>query len=1164
MDETNFSKAVARFRADLPDFLSFSDPGQRFADDELTYKRRLVSAFEALGEEVLSRSEPVDAGDWLARFKQLVAKENLVSWQYVDKFFGAAFADPALPAAFLAQIRSLLDSADEGAATSAGIDRFSAFLTAIDMTPAQTKIWPTLILFLWRPDRHIYIKPSFFDQSLVHFGFEPLGRGTRLDGETYTRVMRDMAQLRSSLIDLGPTDYIDVQSFMWRSMHLLQSSAGRAGEALPLVGVWVIRVDPIQLGSSDSAICSLGLAETERLRDFYVRVIENRFRQGDLVLFLAKGGDSCVLAEATIEEFELDDDFLNLSVTQIHRCNVELEARTNYQVIVPGLFTDAAPHAHGAGELCREYFDKTRPAYLLTWNPERVQGGGDGTLEGRLGYKFAERASWSCHSTQVRPGDPAYIIRLGSKWPRGIVAKARLCSAAGEIEHWDDTKPDRLRRAAMVEFEAVRDDPDRSGISIEDLEERFPEQRWSSQSSGIEIQAEYRAPLHDLWSRDEDRDWLIALYEKFRSDKDSQQWISDYRELTALVEVSRRSGIRPDNALVERLWYRARNGIAFTGQGQMPRAEFDSQIDFLRSKTAEIMADPSQENFDRTVSQWSELKAAGQVARLPWLVIRRAFAAVDPENLCTVVNDRDMIELGKLLSDRYGEVFAADDSWFEQNAKLRQFLRDRSIPYDDLATFNTFCWHLFVALKQSGNESEHEGERSSIVSPPGVSMAQNIILYGPPGTGKTYTLREEYFPQYTTQAAAISIEEWIEGILDGMKWREVIAAALHDLGGGPVKVREIIDHPYVQAKGRLQGHERVRPEHTWGYLQEHTPRSCETVNVSIRREPAWFWKHENSTWQFAEGWQETGEAVLEYYERLKSNPKAGDEPVRRYEFVTFHQSYSYEEFVEGIRPVLAIDGEAAGEVSYELRKGIFRRICERARSDKGGGRYAILIDEINRGNISKILGELITLIEPDKRQGASNELSVVLPYSGDHFSVPSNLDIIGTMNTADRSLAHIDTALRRRFEFRELMPQPKRLSTVTWKGQDIDLKELLRALNDRISALFDREHMIGHAYFLRGKGETIGGEELPSVFRERIIPLLTEYFFDDWSKVRAVLADDQVEQHTDWQFVREEDVRDGLLSKGAGLRNRKVYRLNEAALESPAAYIKIYATSEMG
>lgn len=244
---------------------------------------------------------------------------------------------------------------------------------------------------------------------------------------------------------------------------------------------------------------------------------------------------------------------------------------------------------------------------------------------------------------------------------------------------------------------------------------------------------------------------------------------------------------------------------------------------------------------------------------------------------------------------------------------------------------------------------------------------------------------------------------------------------------------------------------------------------------------------------------------------------------------------------------------------YELRPGSINLeklrslIASKASESTDAKPHVLIIDEINRGSVSRIFGELITLIEPSKRLGADEALSVTLPYSKDDFFVPSNVHLIGTMNTADRSLATIDIALRRRFEFEELLPDPEQLKDVRIEG--IPLNVLLSTINRRIEVLLGRDFMIGHAYFMPVKAQPTM-EALAEVFRRKVIPLLQEYFFEDWTKIAQVLNDHRPAKPKELRFLRESE-GDVLELFGEGIDLPGVSRrwtINPNAFEQPEAY----------
>lgn len=230
-------------------------------------------------------------------------------------------------------------------------------------------------------------------------------------------------------------------------------------------------------------------------------------------------------------------------------------------------------------------------------------------------------------------------------------------------------------------------------------------------------------------------------------------------------------------------------------------------------------------------------------------------------------------------------------------------------------------------------------------------------------------------------------------------------------------------------------------------------------------------------------------------------------------FTTFHQSMSYEDFIEGIKPLKPENGDTF--VKYKIQDGIFKQICDNAKSNSNKN-FVLIIDEINRGNVSQIFGELITLIEDDKRVGCPEALEVTLPYSKVKFGVPSNLYIIGTMNTADRSVEALDAALRRRFSFEEMQPDSNLIKNkgklkdglLKLADDEINLPNLLKVINLRIEKLLDKDHQIGHSYFINVEKL----DELKLAFQNKIIPLLQEYFFGDYGKIGLVLGKGFVEK----------------------------------------------------
>ncbi len=421
-------------------------------------------------------------------------------------------------------------------------------------------------------------------------------------------------------------------------------------------------------------------------------------------------------------------------------------------------------------------------------------------------------------------------------------------------------------------------------------------------------------------------------------------------------------------------------------------------------------------------------------------------------------------------------------------------------------------------------------------------MAKNVIYYGPPATGKTYLMQQlqnnytDYAisDQQIREAFIKSSREWVPVTLILLQHRNSLSSA---------QIQTVLDR--LQLNGFNMAASTVLASH-----------SLSLENVFTPRQPQIFQEDTQNKWS------------VHYPSLLAHDKKFFDKFVDkeavnyRFEFVTFHQSFVYEDFIEGIRPNVANTNN--GNITYSIQDGIFKRICKRATEDPTN-EYAIFIDEINRGNIEGIFGELISLIELDKRIGNVNPLSVTLPYSKESFGVPNNLSIFGTMNSADKSTDIMDIALRRRFEFIPMNYNLDELSTVLrHKGIDptnidgIDLLTLLKTINERITLLLDNNFTIGHAYFTNVSSFA----DIKDVLIHKIIPLLEEYFYEDLGKIQLIFSDidTQGQNKADAIMTYEELVTESLfeyIDDIELIENKKTYAINYSFDRN--SVIKIYS-----
>ena len=528
---------------------------------------------------------------------------------------------------------------------------------------------------------------------------------------------------------------------------------------------------------------------------------------------------------------------------------------------------------------------------------------------------------------------------------------------------------------------------------------------------------------------------------------------------------------------------------------------------------------------------------------------------------------------------------------------------------------NKTFWKLRDELYAALLNIDHTGTSAHVTEKEDsmTDISLNTILYGPPGTGKTYhtviyavaivenkTLEEVKSEDYTAVLAryhehkaqgriefttfhqSYGYEEFIEGI------RPVVADDDEEDVSGDIrysvqpgafkKFCDRADRPAAQDTGDLgiRDNAVIWKVSLWGTGDNEVRTEC-LQNGHIRIAWDLYGKEITDKTDFS---AEGGRVVLNAF---INKMQVGDIVFSCYSASTidaigvvtgeyeWHDEYEHcrrvrkvNWFVKNIREnILSINGGTAMTLASVYRlsnieiSDVYNIIKKHLPTNQSVAskkdNHVFIIDEINRGNISKIFGELITLIEDTKRTGGAEEMKTLLPYSQKPFGVPNNVYIIGTMNTADRSIATIDTALRRRFAFKEMLPDADVLSGIS-VGK-LSVKELLSRMNERISVLYDREHTIGHAYFLPLKKNN-SMEMLADIFKNKVIPLLQEYFYEDYEKIRLVLGDNQ-KKDENAQFILAKKINQSDLfgNSDVGLDDGYTYEINANAFMNPEAYL---------
>ncbi|WP_157673741.1 McrB family protein [Endozoicomonas ascidiicola] len=784
----------------------------------------------------------------------------------------------------------------------------------------------------------------------------------------------------------------------------------------------------------------------------------------------------------------------------------------------------------------------------MTWNPTLFIFGEDESCN------IGEEITWSCNSQQPKIDDTVYLIRVGQE-PRGIVARGVVTQESFDESDFRDLA--QQKRKIRFRFTDVRMDQSEGSLPLLVLQHAFPEQQWSPQSSGIAIKPDYETELSQLWTANKGKHSLdIALRWCYDNKDSNDAWFQKYRATCERAQHLHASGEVLDDDL-RLLWHsrEKEHPIASVRSNGLSGSEVEKNRSLLKELTLDILRDPSPAKYDTVCRQWESWKEQGLFAAVYRAQINRFFAAANPTDFICAADNKFPEKFGKQLTQAFHIPLDVKGSWGQASKNIIDEVTPLIAEDWNPLKRNIAFWNLYQKTKKiTDDELEVAAPENTMTTE--TPIGTNTILYGPPGTGKTYCVIER-----AVKAAKPELHDCTD--------REILKAE-YDILLSAKRIRFVTFHQSFSYEEFIEGLQAKSDDGQISYdvkpgifkqICNDAERGTTTAGSPLAMAIEQF------------------KLQLELENRMTLTTKKGNSFG-----VEFHGNTTFRAFPEGTTnenlgkgyPVSiehiwneyqGINQERIYNPSYV--KAILHHLIETydvpafdAVTASAPEPFVLVIDEINRGNISKIFGELITLIEPSKRAGQKEALSVQLPYSGETFSVPSNLHIIGTMNTADRSLATMDTALRRRFDYIEMMPDYTPLNGMVVKG--INIADILRTLNDRIEYLYDREHSLGHAFFMpiaHKESDNDKFDELASIFKKKILPLLQEYFFEDWEKICLILGDNQ-KTDTQLQFVTQQAFNTQQLF-GASYAadqyadDRKVFVINDHAFSTPEAYLQI-------